>query len=138
MLARTSRSPAANSSSRRCSSDGRRRIRFGGDPARFSHPAKQLHGRLGRRNVQVDQSCPLQPGQAAPCHQHPAARAPRQQGPHLGLAGGIVQHHQHPPVGQQHPVALGPLLEAVGNAAPIHPQSPQEPGQDRTRIQWLR
>ena len=41
--------------------DGRRRIRFGGDPARSSHPAKQLHGRLGRQNVQVDQSCPSSP-----------------------------------------------------------------------------
>ena len=119
--------------------DGRRRIRFGGGPAGSGHPGKQLDGRLGRQDVQVDQSCPLQPGQAAPAgHQHPAARAPRQQGPHLGLAAGIVQHHQHPPVGQQHPVALSPLLEAVGNAAPIQAQSPQEPGQDRTRIQRVR
>jgi hypothetical protein len=62
----------------RVADDGRRRIRFRGGPAGSGHPGKQLDGRLGRQDVQVDQSCPLQPGQAAPAgHQHPAARAPR-------------------------------------------------------------
>ena len=104
MLARTSRSPAANSSRRRCSSDGRRRIRFGGDPARFSHPAKQLHGRLGRQNVQVDQSCPLQPGQAAPW-----SPAPRSSGsPAAGAAPGPRRRHcPAPPAPAGRPAASG-------------------------------
>ena len=64
----------------------------------------------------------LKAGERAPaCHQNGAAAVPRQQAPHLGLVGGVVEHEQHPTplerMSQQLP-AVGTALGNVGRGQP--------------------
>jgi hypothetical protein len=52
-------------------------------------------------------------------------------------AGRVVQHHQHPPVGQPGPVQGLALLHILGDRGPVHAQGPQEPDQHQSRRQRL-
>ena len=60
-----------------------------------------------------------------------------QQGTHLGFAGGVVQHHQHPPVGQPGTVQPHPLLQPLGDHRALHPEGAQEPGEHVGRVEGL-
>jgi len=81
------------------------RFRFGGHPVRAEPAGQQLPGFAGGEQVQCHRAGRLggdQAGElaAAGDDDHAAGRA-AQQRPDLGGVPGVVQHHQHPPAGQQ-------------------------------------
>ena len=72
----------------------------------------------------------LQPTQtSAAGDQDRATPTSRQQGTHLGFTGGIVHHHQQPPVGQPGTVQAHSLLQLLGDHRTLHPESAEEPGE---------
>ena len=94
--------------------------------------------RLGvGQHVQADQPRPVggaQPAQlAAAGDQHQAARAGRQQRPHLPLIAGVIGHDQHPLLRQQAAVQATLGLGAAWNAFGRHAEGVQEPPDGRLR-----
>ena len=67
-------------------------------------------------------------GEPAPAGDHyrcrPAAWKQRQ---YLALAHRIVEHHQHPPAGEQVAIHLRSLVKALGYLRARHAERPQEP-----------
>ena len=61
-------------------------------------------------------------------HHHHAGRGAGQQRPDLLHLAGVVQHHQHPPVGQQAAVPGGPVVWLRRDVLAGHAQRAQEPG----------
>jgi hypothetical protein len=64
-----------------------------------------------------------------------AARAAGQQRADLGHAAGVIQHDQHPPGGEQRPVAGGALRLGLGDGRFGHAEVPQEPREHLGRVQ---
>ncbi len=63
------------------------------------------------------------------CHDHRAGRAARQQRPHLSRVPRVIQHDQHPPVGQPGPVQRRPLIQGGRDPVRLDAQITQQPGQ---------
>ena len=127
---------AARRRSRRCSATGggevggghpQRQRQVGADPGQLGrrrrlgrHPIRpEDRGQQGVRLVRAEHVegqavgavAGEQAGQPVPAgDQHQAAGAARQQRADLVGVDGVVQHHQHPPVGQQRPVPAGRRL----------------------------
>ncbi|CAM5518479.1 hypothetical protein STENM36S_05154 [Streptomyces tendae] len=85
----------------------------------------------------------MHPGLRGPGHQllhlvpagdqHTAPAATGQQRPHLRVGTGVVQHDQHPAVGEHAPVQRHPFLQVAGDLLARHPQGTQETAQHVVR-----
>jgi hypothetical protein len=81
----------------------------------------------------------FQPPQADPAgDQDGAAPAARQQRPHLGLAGRVVQHDHYPLVREAGTELTRPLVEAVRDRRALDPERAQEAGEHIGRVERLR
>jgi hypothetical protein len=106
-------------------------LRFGGDPVPAEVVGQQV-GRLGRaQQVERDRPRTLaghQAGQlAAAGDQHQAGGAGRQQRADLVGVARVVQHDEHPPVGQQPAVEGGPGVQAGRDPVRWHGERVEEP-----------
>ncbi len=76
-----------------------------------------------------------QGGQRAAARDHHRAAVPRgDERLDLGLVRGVVQQHQHAPVGQVGAEHLGALVQAVGNGRSRHAEGAQEPAERVRRL----
>src|SRR6266568_6868313 len=67
--------------------------------------------------------------------QHPGAWAAGQQRADLGLAGGVIQDHQHAPTGQAAAVQGRAFFHVAGDGTAVDPQGAQKPAEDLRRVQ---
>lgn len=109
-----------------------RRLRLRRDPLRTQPAGQQLVSLRRGQQVQRQRAGTLggdQPRQlVAAGHQDQAARRAGQQRPHLVGVTGVVQQHQHAPVGEQAAVERGLRRQPHGYALRGHRQRLQEPG----------
>jgi hypothetical protein len=112
------------------------RRRFGRHPPGSGDPGQQRLRLVSVQHVQMHQPGTLQPRQPRPAgNQHRTAGAAGQQRADLGLAGGVVQDHQHPPACQATAVQRRAFLYPGGDRAAVHAHGAQEPTKDLRRLQ---
>ena len=114
------------------------RVGLGIDPAPAEHPAEQ-HVRL-RRGERVE--CDVHgavPGDQTPepvpaGHDHDAAGAAGQQRPHLLGGARVIEHNEHPPVGERGAVERGCAIQVGRDLVGADAERRQETGEGLDRL----
>ena len=98
-----------------------------GEGALADGASQQLDGILERQHVQRDRLHAVEAAEPSPAGDDDAGvRGAGQQRQHLRRVQGVVEQHEHPPVGELGPPQHGPVFRHGGHALGWYPQLPQQ------------